>query len=43
MENLNLQDKAIKHPEKKAKAAYENFIEDKMPEYKKEYPNLKRS
>lgn len=43
MENLSIEEKAIKHPEKKAKAAYQKFIEDRTPELKKEYPNLKRS
>lgn len=32
-----------KHPEKRMRAAWEQFFEEKLPEYKKEYPNAKRS
>ncbi|EGR27804.1 hypothetical protein IMG5_188740 [Ichthyophthirius multifiliis] len=33
----------VKHPEKKVKAAYESFLERRLPELKAEYPSFKRS
>lgn len=32
-----------KHPEKRMKAAYAKFEEERLPEMKKEYPTLKLS
>jgi hypothetical protein len=32
-----------KHPEKRMKAAWNAFMEKKLPEYKAEYPNFKRA
>lgn len=37
-----MDDKVIKHPEKKVKAAWEQFLEKRLPEMKAEYPNFKR-
>eukprot|EP00358_Blepharisma_japonicum_P007180 CAMPEP_0202942812 /NCGR_PEP_ID=MMETSP1395-20130829/3058_1 /ASSEMBLY_ACC=CAM_ASM_000871 /TAXON_ID=5961 /ORGANISM="Blepharisma japonicum, Strain Stock R1072" /LENGTH=118 /DNA_ID=CAMNT_0049639505 /DNA_START=270 /DNA_END=623 /DNA_ORIENTATION=- len=38
-----LDDKAIKHPEKKAKKAWDDYVEARLPDMKKENPTLKRS
>ena len=38
-----MDDKVIKHPEKKVKAAWEEFLEKRLPELKAEYPNFKRT
>jgi hypothetical protein len=52
MEQLDIKDKEgqlngiaspDKHPEKRAKAAYLNFEEERLPELKKEWPTLKLS
>ncbi|KAL4480275.1 hypothetical protein ABPG74_020791 [Tetrahymena malaccensis] len=36
-------EQGIKHPEKKVKAAWEEFLEKRLPEMKAEYPHFKRS
>lgn len=40
---LNAMQGADKHPEKRAKAAYQKYIDDQMPNIKVEFPGLKRS
>lgn len=32
-----------KHPEKRMRQAWNNYVDEKMPEYRKENPTLKRS
>jgi len=36
-------DKADKHPEKRVKAAWNEYVEAHLPDIKKEYPGLKRN
>ena len=41
---FKLEEEAVdKHPEKRAKAAYKKFEEDRMHEMRKEFPTLKHS